>query len=184
MVDRESEVAPEHSFFGEARLLREGDIDQLKHILESWIKDRETQEPLPKEVSGIMDEMQKSLRGENDRTYLVAEAGSGEIVGTIGLKKPEARTRGFAKTQNPAELINAYVAVDQRRGKGVGRALVQGLEAEARRQEYTEIVLNSGPRYKDTGWGFYDRLPNYERVGVAQDLYGKGIDAPVWSKTL
>ena len=32
---------------------------------------------------------------------------------------------------------------------------------------YTEIILNSGSRYKDTGWGIYDRLDGNSRVGMA-----------------
>ena len=67
---------------------------------------------------------------------------------------------------------------------GVGSALVARLEDEARWRGYTEIVFNSGPRYKDTAWGFYDKLPGYSRVGVAEKLYGEGGDAPVWSKVL
>jgi len=49
---------------------------------------------------------------------------------------------------------------------------------------YTEIILNSGSRYKDTGWGIYDRLDGNSRVGMAVGYYGEDGDAPVWHKIL
>lgn len=182
--DVNGEPRRELTFPGIIRLLRTEDIPQLKPILETWIRDRETQEPLPDEVASLMDAMGKSIDGENDRVYLVAQAPDDQVVGVVGFKNPDATMLSFAKTHNPAELINAYVAEDQRGGKGVGTALVRGLETEARSRGYTEIILNSGPRYKNTGWGFYDRLSGYERLGVAEKMYGEGGDAPVWGKAL
>jgi ribosomal protein S18 acetylase RimI-like enzyme len=170
-------------FDGIVRSLAEGDLAEIKPILETWIKDKITGSPLPDEVAETLKNMQESLSGNNDRVYLVAEEDSA-IVGVIGFKNPDRIMIAFAQTSNPAELINAYVRVDERGGRGVGRALVDFLEEEAIRQGFTEIILNSGPRFKDTGWGFYDKLPNYNRVGMAENYYGQGADAPVWSRML
>ena len=127
--------------------------------------------------------MTDSVNGENDRVYLVAEAVGEEVIGVIGFRQPDERLLEFTSTPKPTELVNAYVAKEHRKGKGVGRALVAELEIQAKSHGHTEVVLNSGPRYKDTGWGFYDKLDGYQRVGVAKEYYGKGGDAPVWTKT-
>jgi GNAT superfamily N-acetyltransferase len=174
------EPGHEQTFTGIVRLIREEDIPQLQPILETWIRDSDTHEPLPDEIASLMEAMRLSISGKNDRIYMVAENTDKQIAGVMGFKNPDETMRSFAKTHNPAELINAYVA---QRGGGVGSALIRGIEAEAGMRGYTEIILNSGPRYKDTGWGFYDRQPEYKRVGVAKQMYKTG-DAPVWSKIL
>ncbi len=172
------------SFEGIIRDLRSRDIDSLRPILTTWIKDRTTGDPLPDEVEEDLQIMSDSIDGKNDRTYLVAESLDGEVVGVIGFKAPDSRIMPFTKTLNPAELVNAYVKAEERKGKGVGRALVRGLEERVRMKGHTEIVLNSGPRYKDTGWGFYDKLEGYQRVGIAESYYGEGGDAPIWRKEI
>lgn len=113
-------------FNGVVRPPRMDDLVQLKPILETWIKNRTTGEPIPEEV-------------EEDLQFL-------------------------------------------RGGNGIGTALVQALEETARQKGFTEVVLNSGPRYENTGWGFYDKLPGFRRAGVAVQFYGEGGDAPVWHK--
>lgn len=169
-------------FEGEIRPLVINDLLEIKPILETWLKSRDTGEPLPDEVIETIETMQDSIKKENNRIYLVAKE-EGSVIGVIGYKYPDDTMRGFSRTENPAELINAYVNPEQR-GRGVGKALVDKLEEMAKSKEFTEIILNSGPRYKDTAWEFYDNLPGYQRVGIAKEYYGEGGDAPVWSKIL
>lgn len=171
-------------FGGTIRLLRESDLLSLQPILETYLKSRDTGEPLPNEVAEDLQIMRESCLGRNKRTYYVAEETDGRILGVIGMTNPSEAMRRFSKTDRPVELVNAYVAKDHRAGRGVGRALVAKLEQEARARGYTEIILNSGPRYKATGWGFYDRLEGFMRIGIAEKLYGEGGDAPVWHKIL
>lgn len=167
------------------RRFRRDDVKALRPILSAWIKDRDTGEFLPDEVEEDLQIMLDSIYGRADRTYLVAEVfGRNEVVGVIGLKKPGKEMLKFTTTRKPYELVNAYVKPQERGGRGVGRALVKGLEETAKELGATEIVLNSGPRYKDTGWGFYDKQEGYSRVGVARNYYGEGGDAPVWRKEL
>ncbi len=173
-----------HSFNGKVRALQVEDLEELRLILATWIKDRSSGEALPDEVQEDLTVMRESVGGKNDRTYLVAENLNEEVIGVIGFKTPDETMLTFAKTSNPAELVNAYVKIEERKGKGVGRALVAKLEETAKQRGHTELVLNSGPRYKDTGWGFYDKLPSYSRVGIAVGYYGEGGDAPVWRKEL
>lgn len=174
-------------FNGTVRLLREGDLLSIKPILETWVRDSKTRELLPEEVEEDLQLMRASLNG-GDRSYLVAETTNGRIVGVVGLKTPDGRILPFAKSKNPVELVNLYVSGDcvhvaknRREIKGVGKALVRGLEDEAHRRGYEEVVLNSGPRYKDSAWGFYDHI--YEKAGTAKHYYGDR-DARVWRKEL
>jgi ribosomal protein S18 acetylase RimI-like enzyme len=169
-------------FNGTIRPLAIRDLSFLRSILNCWIKDRDTGELLTDEVSKTLMEMGKSVIKDTGRTYLIAEEG-GEILGVMGLKQPDLVMGTFAASESPIELVNAYVRPDVRRGRGVGTALVDGLESAARKLGKKEILLNSGPRYSETGWGFYDRL-GFDRVGVIVEYYGEGGNAQVWRKTI
>lgn len=138
-------------FSGSTRRLLESDLPTIKPILETWIRQKETGEIIAEEVQEVLEYMRSSIDQQNDRTYFVAEEPDGKVVGVMGTKTPDELMCGFATTNNPTEMVNAYVSVDKRGGKGVGSALVRTLETEARAKGFTEIVLNSGPRYKDTG---------------------------------
>lgn len=164
-------------------LIEEKDIESLRSILETWIRDRETGKLILEEMAEVFQAMRDSLKGENDRAYFVAKSPAGEVLGVVGFKPPGEQMEEFVKTGHAVELVNAFVAREHR-GRGVGRALVERLEEEARARGHKEIVLNSGPRYKDTGWGFYDRLEGYRRVGIAEKMYGEGGDAVAWRKIL
>lgn len=170
-------------FKGDIRNLEERDLIGIQLILEHWVVDSDTGKPLPNEVDEDISLMRESIKVDTERHYFVAVQ-EAEIIGVIGFKKPDERLLQFAKTSNPAELVNAYVSPKYRKGKGVGKALVACLEAEVEKRGYSEILINSGPRYKDTGWGFYDKLPGYNRVGISEEHYGKNGDAPVWQKIL
>lgn len=171
-------------FNGTVRPLQREDILQLKPILETWLKDSTTGEILPDEVAEDIEYMSRSLEGRNQREYLVAETAEGKVVGMIGLSPLKQALQEFVKTERPIELVNAYVDKDYREGRGVGSALVNKLTERAKEKGFTEILLDSGPRYEHTAWGFYDKQPGFQRVGIAKDLYGPGGDAPVWQRLL
>lgn len=172
---------PEQPFEGIIRPLQEQDILNLQPILETWIKNGETNQVLEDEVRSVMDAMKESLTGQSNRTYLVAQTTTGELIGTMGCKIPGQDMLPFALTSNPIEIINAYVAQQHRAGKGVGRALAKAIETKAQVQGYKELLVNSGPRYKDTGWGFWTKLYG-EPATIAEKMYGQDGDAPVWRK--
>lgn len=170
-------------FNGTVRFLRESDLPLLRPILETWVIDMDTREPIQEEIEDDLDIMRKSILHQNERKYFVAEAKDGKVVGVIGMALPGEQMRRFATTQNPVELVNAFVDANERRS-GVGTALVAKLEEEARKNGYTEIILNSGPRYKFSGWGFYQKLKDFIRLGAAKNYYGQGYDAQVWHNVL
>lgn len=176
---RASEIA---RFHGVVRPLCEEDLPKIKPILEAWIKDSETGEPIPQEVEEDLSAMRESIEGQNDRAYLVADEDE-KVLGMVGFKTIDERLKEYANTDNPVEPVNLYLDPRQR-GRGLGRALMDALEQKAREEGFEEIVFCSGPRFRDTAWGFYDHLPGYLRVAVAKDYFGEGTDAPVWRKEL
>ncbi len=154
------------------------DLDSLQPILEFWIKTPDTQETIHSEVDGVIESIKDSFSGNGDKKFYVAVDTEGSVLGMMGISKPSKEMIEFTKTGNAVEFINAYVD-PKRRGLGVGKKLVISLEEEAKINGYEEIIVNSGPRYSQTGWGFWTSV--YGRpVAVQKDLYGPGLDAPVW----
>lgn len=169
-------------FEGITRNLEKADLVFLRPILETWNRDRHTNEPDSEEIDSIIDRMKKSMQGKTDARYIVAIE-QDKPIGVVGLKPLPEAMLPYAQTTKPAEAINAYVHADFRNGRGVGKGLFQGIETMARELGYEEILLNSGPRYKDTAWGFYNKRYG-EPVGILKDFYGEGRDAPVWRRSL
>ena len=177
------DLSERRAFTGIVRPLLEHDLSSIRPILETWVRDSKTGEQIPEEIAEDLDLMRESARGESERRYFVAEE-NGEIIGVIGMTKPREYMEPYVTTHNPVELINAYVAQEQAGGRGVGRALVNRVVEQARFNRNTEVILNSGPRYKDSAWGFYDRLPGFVRVGEIHGHYGESTATPVWSRKI
>lgn len=170
------------SFNGSVRNLTEGDLASLRPILEDAVRDSDTKELLAREVEDFLGHMLASSRGEGSRRYVVAETLGGQVAGVMGLVPPSEELRAYAETERPIEVVNAYVAETQGR-RGVGRALLGSLEVMARQQGFTELIVNSGPRYEEKGWKFWTKLFG-EPVAEIKNAYGEGRDAKVWRKKL
>lgn len=185
LVDNmEGEIKIENKFKGSVRPLMATDIPHLRPILESWLRfPAMTGELLTEEVRDTIEEIQKSLTHENNKQFFVAQSSDGAVVGMMGIQPLSWVMRPFAQTVHPAEIINAYVHFEERQGKGVGRALVKTIEDESKKQGFDELLLNSGPRYKETGWPFWQKTYG-EPVGIIKNHYGPTRDAPVWRKVL
>ncbi|OGK61161.1 hypothetical protein A3G67_01485 [Candidatus Roizmanbacteria bacterium RIFCSPLOWO2_12_FULL_40_12] len=178
-MDPQPPPEPER-FNGTIRPLREQDLPQVREVLMRGVIDSETEEPIIDEIEQILEDMRKSFDSDA-RDFLVAERPD-KILGVVGMQLPGDKMRDFAKTKRPIELINLFVLPDTRRA-GAGSSLVAVLESKAQEKGFTEVVLNSGPRYRKA-WKFYDELPGYRRAGILTDHYGPGNDAPVWNKVL
>jgi L-amino acid N-acyltransferase YncA len=156
------------------------DLDSIKLILEFWIKNPGTQETIHSEVDGVIESIKDSLSGNGDKKFYVAVDTKGNVLGMMGYSEPSKDMAEYSQTDKPVEFINAYVDAESR-GQGVGKLLAKHLENEAKLLGYKEIIVNSGPRYQETGWAFWTRI--YESpIAVLKDYYGSGRDAPVWQK--
>ncbi|MCA9331424.1 GNAT family N-acetyltransferase [Candidatus Saccharibacteria bacterium] len=174
-IDQEPYVAVRH--------LIADDIDSLSSIMEQWVRNPETGEVIDEEIGSIKQLMVDSLLGGNiDRQYLVAEDASGEPIGVMGMAYPSDDMLTFTSTERPIEIVNAFVDGDSR-GMGVGSQLLDSVFAIAKGLGATEVIVNSGPRYKESAWDFYDKKFG-GRITILKDKYGPGLDAPVWEKIL
>lgn len=168
----------------QTRRLRESDLGHLKPILEHWIQDCDTSEPLPKEVAEDLAIMRGTIGSTAKEGFIVIVDEIDVIHGVMGIKTLDANIEkdryliALCQGTSPCELIHAYLDPGKR-GQGLGRHLVRSLIALAREFGYDEMIVNSGRRYMETGWGFYDKVFGARR-GVHIARYGEGRDAPIW----
>ncbi len=174
-------IDEKENFKGTIRPLKEEDLPTLKVILEMWIRRMDNDEIIPEEVETDLALFNGSLGG-NGKKILVAEAPAGRVIGVMGLTRPKDELKPYFKTDKPSELITAYVDREFRGGRGVGTALINAIQDLSRSQGAKEILLESGPRYRRSGHGFYDKQPGFERVGILKDFYGPRFDSVVWRK--
>jgi|SRR3989338_1146051 len=178
----ETTVKENEGFNGTVRPFREEDIPALREISEFWLRDGN--QIAHDEVEGDMTTLRESLKEGSGKSMFVAQTADGKVVGMMGVKlHPKEELLPYAKTDNPSELIVAYVHPDYRKGQGIGTALITASQDFARSQGKKEILLESGPRNIDTGYPFYDRQPGFQRVGSIKDFYGPGLDTVVWQRT-
>lgn len=181
-MDQEPREPERRIFDGIVRPATKADLPALRGILQTWV--RYQGELLQEEVDDDVHHIEESLKGKNNESYLVAQTTDGKVIGMMGLvPEPKSEVKQHAATERPMELVRVYVDRDFRLGRGVGTALIREIEQLAKSQGATEILLDSGPRYKESGHGFYDKM-GYQRVGVNKDFYGEGGDAVVWQKLL
>jgi GNAT superfamily N-acetyltransferase len=100
--------------------------------------------------------------GEGKGVFLVASI-DGRPVGCGALRRIESGV---------GELKRMYVSPAER-GRGVGRALLEALEAEARRLGLRRVVLETGTRQAEA-------LALYRRAGfTAIPAFGEYVDSPL-----
>ena len=159
-------------------------LTTLRSVLETAIRSPVDGTIYHDEIDEVLASVEASIRGESDRQYLVAVAAGRGTVGLMGICPLLVNNPmyDFARTSKPAELINAYTDTSVRR-LGVGSALLAGIETLAREAKYRELILNSGPRFRETGWPFWHDKFGPE-VGGLLNRYGRGNHAPVWHKLL
>jgi predicted N-acetyltransferase YhbS len=183
-MDRQKDILQNHTI--EISELRESDIEQMKPILETHVRDRNTHEVLQDEIS----EIQSYMRGGKDdygrtRKYLVARDETGKVWGCMAYSSPDTdMIKHFRITdpENKAELLNAFVSSDVFRGGGVGKKIFDAICNDAKQSGKDTLVIHSGPRYK-LSWGFYDKMCGGNQ-GMIIEKYGKGGDAMTWEKAL
>lgn len=140
------------------------DVESVRKILSVWTGKEEVDkyfERIKSEITGIT---------EYNLQFWVAKEDE-KVVGIAGLCDPLPKILEFAKTEKPGELKILYLNPGVR-GKGIGKRLLGFVENEARNQSYKEILIRSAERYKDTAYGFYEKM-DYGKVGIVA-----GSDSP------
>lgn len=170
-------------FIGIIRSIKESDLKAIENLFSDWMINEETGAVSKKEVEHYLRYIKNSL---NDQVlddfnagYLVAETSKREIVGIIAFRKPIKKILPFTTTPNPAELNHVFVAKEHR-GEGIGSALIKKMLEVVKQRGYTEIIVRSGPMYKETGWGFYDKLSGFERISVLDETASGGKVSQLW----
>lgn len=171
-------TAPEIEIFPVTAL---DDVELLRPVMEDAVRHPLTHEVIHEEIDDNLRSIEASKQPGSDSYFAVARIGD-QVVGSMGLEPPIPELRRLATTDNPIELVNAYVA-KAFRGQGVGRLLVHHLEDRATANGHTELLLNSGPRYRLSGWRFWREMYG-EPFGVLKDHYGPRFDAMVWRTDL
>jgi GNAT superfamily N-acetyltransferase len=108
---------------------------------------------------------------------VVAEAGD-VVVGVAGLGGlwlDEELTEGL---ERPAEVFSVYVA-HAWLGQGVGRAMLDVIEAVAVERGYTDLLAVSGTRHRDIGYPFWNTRYG-PPVRVDADYWAEGAERVVW----
>jgi len=170
------------------------DIDSLRSILERSLIDSETGSPITEEIQSTLDRVTGFISDEETPfRYLIAQSADGTIIGMMGLTRPDEEMSAYANDPAAAvELVNAFVDPEIRKS-GAGKKLVEDLLTQARANGAKEVVVNSGPRYRETGWAFWARVMSdvkdeerkgYGETALLKDRYGEGLDAMVWRKDI
>jgi hypothetical protein len=155
--------------------------EQLRDVLMSTVVNPITREPVVDEIEDILATLPIAEETMANKYSVVAlGTGSRAVLGTMSLIEPDAVMRSFAPGDDPIEITNAYVG---QRKSGIGSALVRHLEAKARTDGHSDIVLVSGPRFRRSGWPFWRKMYG-EPAGVAELYFENTYDGMVWHKAL
>lgn len=136
------------------------DLKIVEIILKQWTD----KEEVVKYLARISSEISGGT--EFNMQFWVARD-SGKPVGVIGLSDPLPKVLQFTKTEKPGEIKILYVDSNYQ-GKGTGRILVNHIEKKAKEQNYKELIVRSAERYKDTAYGFYEKM-GYAKAGILND---------------
>jgi GNAT superfamily N-acetyltransferase len=109
---------------------------------------------------------------ETSLAFVVAED-DGAVVGVAGLVETEE--------DGTVEVVCVYVRKDTV-GEGVGRALIERIEADATALGFTTLLIVSGSRYREIGYPFWIR--RYGEPAIDADFWGPGFDRAVWRHQL
>jgi len=149
------------------------DLDKVRNILAQWNDEADTE----KYFSRVKNE----IEGANEFNMKFWIAFDKEAIGIIGLCDLSPDLTNFSKTDKPGQLKILYLD-NKKRGKGNGKKLVEFVEEEARKFGYKEFFVKSAEIYKDTGWGFYEKMV-YKSVGLVDNKTHSG-KSNIFGKTL
>jgi len=138
---------------------RKEDLVEIKNILSQWNDEEYTEiyfSRVRNEIDGILE--------FNMKFWIAFDNG---VLGVIGLSDLSPDLSIFSKTDKPGQLKILYID-DKMRGKKIGKKLTLFIERETLKQGYKEILVKSAEIYKDTAWGFYEKM-GYKQMGLTNN---------------
>lgn len=136
------------------------DLDKIFEILLQWTEREEAE----KYVKRIKNEI--NGKTEFNMSFWVIKKDE-EVAGVGGLSEILPSIKNFSKTKNPCELKILYLD-NKFRGQGFGKILLNSLEEKAKENKYAELIIRSAERYKDTAYGFYEKM-GYKNIGLTDN---------------
>lgn len=132
------------------------DLLKIKKILAQWTKKKEVDKYIGRITNEINGKIEYNMR------FWVAKEKETPI-GVIGVSDLLPKILPFTRTKKPGEIKILYVDKDNC-NRGIGRKLVKFLEKEAVKRGYKELLVRSAKKYKETAYGFYEKM-GYLRIG-------------------
>ncbi len=163
------------------RSLEADDISDVKTILETWMRDEVGGPVRTHNVEQAIVRMMASAES-SDKSYVVVEDDQGSVVGVGGFTTVGIDDTLAARFKRPAELVNVYVAADER-GRGYGTILVDELERRIRQLGCSHLIVVSGSRNREHGYPFWDRRYG-NRYQTDDNFFGPGAERVVWVEEL
>ena len=146
------------------RTIQDSDRKDIRAVLADSIKDK-----------AEVEERLLEIFAQPDR-YLVYE-NSKCVVGIMGFHRVSDEVVKYATYPDVAAEIECAFVAKQYRRQHVGKMLIQKVEKTLKSLGYKKALIWSGPKYKATGWSFYDSLPGFKRGGFVDTA-----EFPVWGK--
>lgn len=164
----------------EIRDVKVEDIPDVRNLYSTWWVDAEGTEEVD-QIDFFTELVARSINDANaEERYVVATDQNGTLVGIVGYQESPARILApFATTEKALQLVVLMVHKAYAR-KGIGRALLNHLEAFAASKAFTEILLSSSERFKDS-WSFYRKI-GYRDLGEMPNAHG--WHTRIFSKTI
>jgi GNAT superfamily N-acetyltransferase len=110
----------------------------------------------PAEAPAVRRRLERLMASSADETWLVERGG--EIAGLVGLHVSES-----LEHDGPVAKISELVVDERLRGRGIGGALMEAAEREARRRGCVLLFLTTAER-REEAHRFYRRL-GFEETG-------------------
>lgn len=136
------------------------DLDKMFEILLQWTEKEEAEKYIKRiknEINGIT---------EFNMSFWIIKKDK-EVAGVGGLSDIFPSIKTLSKTANPCELKILYLD-NKFRGQGFGKILLNFLEEKAKMSKYTELMIRSAERYKNTAYGFYEKM-GYQNLGLTNN---------------
>jgi L-amino acid N-acyltransferase YncA len=152
------------------------DLEMIKSIFSEWLSSEETEHY----TEAVRQRIEKSPESIKYGNHYFVSVLDGTVIGVAGYRKPIPKLQQFVSTDNPAELSMLYVTSSHRGGKGIGTALLSTIIDQTKKEGYLELVVRSSEKFKDSGWGFYDKFEDLERVGQLTPPESKQV-SQVWA---